>query len=109
MFVCLFICLSIRAKKQKHNFTREIQFEKDETTVWIKWPLANTGPCHLRVAYTCSVAYSENRKFTSNCRTFDVGDADIVHYHTGGSHLALEPNDMRVIRHRLRKLTRFRR
>jgi len=35
--VCLFFS-SIHIKKEKHNFTREAQFEKDKTTVWIKWP-----------------------------------------------------------------------
>jgi len=36
--VCLFVFSSIHIKKEKHNFTREAQFEKDKTTVWIKWP-----------------------------------------------------------------------
>jgi len=38
LLVCLFIYSSIHTEKQKHNFTREVQFEKDKTSVWIKWP-----------------------------------------------------------------------
>jgi len=34
----LFILSSIHTKKQKQNFTKEAQFEKDKTTVWTKWP-----------------------------------------------------------------------
>ena len=32
----LLIYSSIHIKKQKHNFTKEVQFERDKTTVWMK-------------------------------------------------------------------------
>ena len=38
LFVCLLIYSSIHIKKEKHNFTREAQLEKDKTTLLIKWP-----------------------------------------------------------------------
>ena len=49
LFVCLFYS-SIHIEKEKCIFTREAQFEKDKTTVWIKWPT------HGRATYTVRVA-----------------------------------------------------
>jgi len=36
-FLGYFIHQSTSKKEKKHNFTKA-QFEKDKTTVWIKWP-----------------------------------------------------------------------
>jgi len=45
---CLFYS-SIHTKKEKHNFTREAQFEKDETTVRIKWPIRYDTRCYFNL------------------------------------------------------------
>jgi len=36
--VCVFVYSSIDTQKEKHNYTREAQFEKDKTTVCFKCP-----------------------------------------------------------------------
>jgi len=32
------VCVCVHVKKEEHSFTRGAQFEKNKTTVWIKWP-----------------------------------------------------------------------
>ena len=61
LFVCLFVCLFINPRQEtekKHNFTRELQFENDKTTVWIK--MANTGPCHLHLRVAKTLLNTQN-------------------------------------------------
>jgi len=41
----LFVYSSIHVKKQKHSFTREVQFEQDKTIVWIKWQTQDRATC----------------------------------------------------------------
>ena len=38
LFVCLFVCLFILLINARQERGTQLQFEKNKTTVWIKWP-----------------------------------------------------------------------
>ena len=58
--MCLFVYSSIDTQKEKHNYTREAQFEKDKTTVCFKCPTQSRA---TRVGKTLLDRYSAYKIF----------------------------------------------